>query len=234
MTFESNLPLISCICVTNRRPNLLLKSILLFIKQDYHKKELVITYPVDDESSSHIVDMMSTFIDNLVIVKREANISLGSARNNAVEKCNGQFVCIWDDDDFYPYNRLTEQYSIIRSRNVEACILTKIFLYHQSQHSLYISYPQYWTGSLLCNKDVLIKFPCPDKNQWEFEPLVSGLFFRKKTYLLDNGPFLYTYIFHGDNIMKYTTFLYILNRAEPILDNLIKDHYLYWMNIERT
>jgi len=98
---EQNKPLISCKCITYGRVHFLEEAIESFLKQEYSgKKELIIVndYPKQNLVFNHpeikIYNLDKTFK------------TIGEKENFAVNKCSGNLIAVWDDDDIALPNHL--------------------------------------------------------------------------------------------------------------------------------
>jgi len=96
------LPFISCKCITYGRVALLEEAIESFIKQDYpaDKCELIIVndYPLQE-----------LFYEHPQVKIYNLNITfgiIGNKENYAVERCQGELIAVWDDDDIAMPNHL--------------------------------------------------------------------------------------------------------------------------------
>lgn len=219
MHIESQLPLISCICITENRPEMLFKSILSFAQQTYENKELVISYPKTDEKTRLLVNY---FLENkgisLISLERKENESIGKARNKAIANSNGEYICIWDDDDIFHEVRIAEQYNALLTNNdqFQASVISQIFLYHIFNLTAYVSFPSYWACTLLCKREYILNNLCSDTDQFECKPILNYLNSTNQLISINSSPFLYTYVFHGGNLMQYSSFLYLVNQSFPI------------------
>lgn len=150
-------PLISCICITQDRPSLLLKAIVSFDTQNYPNRELVISYPKQDIETKKLIDSILELSDMRILrIEREENESLGTARNNSIEKCNGDYICLWDDDDWYHGRRLAHQYNtmLVNGQFRDASILTRVMLFDATTQKGYLSFPYLWGGSCYAKKNI--------------------------------------------------------------------------------
>lgn len=95
--------LISLITVTNNRPNFLKMQYENICNQTWTNWEWLI----DDESTE-----LNSFFDNLkddrIHYYKSNNLTVGTRRNNLIEKSNGEIIAIIDDDDYYTKNYLKE------------------------------------------------------------------------------------------------------------------------------
>jgi glycosyltransferase involved in cell wall biosynthesis len=216
-------PLISCICITNNRPLLLQKAIACFVSQNYPNKELVISYPKNDYSSQLVIkEALQNEDGHIVQIERDTEESLGNARNYAIAKCNGDYVCLWDDDDWYHSSRLSYQYNSMQTigQGYQASILSRIILYDSLTKKAYFSFSYTWDGTILCRKEILLQNQYANRNQGEDTHVITFLSGRKLLYQIDDVPFLYIYIYHGQNTWNYAHFEYFINKSE-LLDEEI-------------
>lgn len=197
-------PLITCLCITNRRPRMVLKAIINFENQDYPNKELIVSYPEDDLESTELLNKIQTFTEeNIITISRAEELSLGAARNEAVSHSNGQYICLWDDDDCYHPMRVKYQFNNmqINGQYRDACMITNIILYDTDSDKSYIAFSNHWNGTLLCKTEHLRSVPFLDSNIYEANNLIENLTNRKLLHRIADFPGLYTYINHGQNAL---------------------------------
>lgn len=209
-------PLISCICITDNRPSMLIKAIVAFDKQNYPNKELVISYPNDDMATKELLINITSMSDlNILQLEHDSFNSLGSIRNKAVAHSSGEFICTWDDDDLYFYDRITHQYNNMQSQRkyFQASILTSITLYNATLKQAYVSSPYNWGGSLLCRKDLLFAYPYEDKNMAEDAFLIKSLDQKNFLHKINDAPFLYGFVYHGTNAINYFHYQYFTRKG---------------------
>jgi glycosyltransferase involved in cell wall biosynthesis len=213
-----NYPLISCICITNNRPELLQKAIECFESQNYPNKELVISYPQKDHLTKQVISTQEKSNIRILAIEREDEESLGNARNQAIIKCKGEYVCIWDDDDWYHSSRLSFQFNSMQERGqgFQASILTRILLYDTTTQQVYLSFPYSWEGTILCRKVILLQNQYKNSNIAEDSHVVSFLSSRSMLFKIEHVPYLYIYIYHGNNTWNYKHFESFLSKSELI------------------
>ncbi|WP_316747193.1 glycosyltransferase family 2 protein [Pedobacter gandavensis] len=230
MKIKKNYPLISCICISQNRPQQLLKAIVNFEQQSYPNKELVVSYPRNDLPTKKLLDRILKISHlKIIILSRESNGSLGKKRNQAVAAAHGSYICTWDDDDWYHPERLKQQMSQLQDSITkhQACVLKEIILYNRLNESAYLSAAYNWSGTLLCKKDLVIQFPYQDTNRLEDGPLIEHLESNKLLLPIKGSFYLYVYIYHGTNVIDGVLFSYY-TRNGPQLDhkatlNIIKN-----------
>ena len=207
-------PLISCICITNNRPALLRQAIACFESQNYINKELVISYPSNDDQTRQLVKQYINI--NILIIEREPKETLGSARNHALYKCHGDYVCTWDDDDWHHSSRLSFQFNSLHSvgPGFQASVLERIFLYDYTTHLAYLSFPYHWDGTLLCRKEMLLQNQYGNINKAEDTHVIPFLHKRKMLAMIGESPFLYIYTYHGSNTWPYDHFEMFIKKSQ--------------------
>lgn len=227
-------PLISCICVTKNRPLLLQRAIACFDMQDYPNKELVISYPVNDLVTKSIIDQIEELSEiRMVRLERDETEKLGTSRNNAVLAANGEFVCFWDDDDWYSGDRISQQLMVLKDGPFKASILMHVLMHDSEIKESYYSLYHYFEGTLLCEKEILLQIPCSDLDRKEFGPIVPFLLSRNVLFHIIERPELYVHIYHGNNALGETHFNYFLLKSslihkevnEQVLNMTNLDHY---------
>jgi len=216
---KSSHPLISCICITNNRPLLLKQAIKCFEDQNYVNKELVICYPQNDQHTKALIKQYeSNDAVNIISVERDPEMTLGNARNHAIYKCHGDYVCMWDDDDWHHPSRLSFQFNSMQTvgPGYQASILTRIFLYDFTTHLGYLSFQYHWDGTLFCRKEMLLQNQYANRNKAEDSHVVPFLHHRKMLSYIDESPFLYIYTYHGNNTWPYDHFEYFIKKSHPL------------------
>lgn len=193
-------PLISCICITNNRPLLLQRAIACFERQEYKNKELVLSYPKNDEVTRNVINQIEALSDIAIVrIERPEEDNLGVARNNAIFAANGEFICVWDDDDWYHKDRLHKQYEAIKEGPFKACAIMNILLYDFTTKETFYSSYRHWEGTLLCRKEILTKKLYLEKDKGEDTELLYFLSSNNVLYHLMEAANLYIYIYHGKN-----------------------------------
>ena len=104
MDDTANYPLVSCICPTYDRPKVLEESIQCFLDQDYPNKELIVL--VDNPNCEFILDCHSDQVR--MVQMKERFPDLGTKYDYFKGLVNGEYVAIWEDDDLFGFNRLTD------------------------------------------------------------------------------------------------------------------------------
>ncbi len=211
---------ISCICVTENRPELLAKAIAHYDRQSYSDKELLMVYLAKDSATDEFaksqkqdthIQLVSTDEGWKPVVIRQGDsdhtfikvdtneiLSLGEKRNIALEQADGEYLCIWDDDDWYHKDRLTRQMEFLQFVGKPAVALSSLSLYLSEMDKAYVTNPREegWEGSLLSHRDAIGQYA--DLNTAEDTPVLIRLYRENKLAIMDD-PSLYIYYIHSTN-----------------------------------
>lgn len=195
-------PLISCICITANRPVLLQRSIACFNAQDYPMKELVISYPKNDADTKTLLKRIEKIFNiKMVKIERPEEEKLGIARNNALALANGEFICIWDDDDWFDATRISLQYRVLQNTPFKASILLDVLLYDTIRDKTYLCNDQELIGTLLCEKTMLLQISYLNLENREDIQISQYLTFKNVLFRITEMPHLYIYTYHGNNAL---------------------------------
>lgn len=104
VTLPNKYPLVSCICPTYDRPRVLEESIQCFLDQTYPNKELIIL--VDNPNCEFILDCHSDQVRLVTVPERFSD--LGTKYDYFKQLVKGDYVCIWEDDDLFGFNRIED------------------------------------------------------------------------------------------------------------------------------
>ena len=113
-----NLPFISCLCPTFRRPKLLRNAIECFLSQDYpaDRRELII---VDDDDAYENLEYKTPRGNYRVISHSRAYSSLTEKYNAIAGIAEGEVFAVWEDDDVYlPWHLSSNVECMGRSLNI--------------------------------------------------------------------------------------------------------------------
>lgn len=156
-------PMISCLCVTWGRPALLERSIALFNKQTYSNKQLVVVCRSEDTATLKLLYQTNQKNIKIVPVLNAGQRKLGELRNFSIENSDGEYVCQWDDDDWYHPERINSQYTAIVESGKRGSILSFILMFDVNKKNAYLSTRSTWENSFMCERRILdekgIKFP---------------------------------------------------------------------------
>jgi len=223
---QDNFPLISCLCVTEKRPKLLKRAIDCFNKQTYENKQLVILCKDNDLETSNFLKNIRLTNIKAVIIPSHPEKKLGFIRNLAVKYADGDYICQWDDDDWYHSNRISTQFQILKNEKKQGSVLTRMLLFDEVKNNTYISHRRdYWEGSLMCEKTLFLEKEYDNINRGEDTPLVEYLYNSNKLVQIENAANLYIYVYHENNTWDYNHFeeIYNCSKELPEFSNIIKE-----------
>ncbi len=137
----SGQPLVSCICPTYNRRRFLPYLIHMFETQEWpkDKKELII---LDDSPTSNqdIIDQHKKDL-NIKYIYSSERIHLGEKRNRLNNMANGEYIFCFDDDDYYPPQRLKVGVSRMRSSKKTLSGSSILYTYYTNLNKLVIFGP---------------------------------------------------------------------------------------------
>lgn len=109
-----------------------LKSVL---EQTYKNWELIF---VDNESTDNSKKIFGEFSDKrMKYIFIEKSVNLGSARQIALENCNGEYISFLDTDDLWFPNKLEEQIPYFKDPKVGMVISNTVFFSEHKEKNFY-------------------------------------------------------------------------------------------------
>lgn len=197
---DVSIPLVSCLCVTNNRVAFLERAIHCFLRQTYANKEILIVCLDSDKNTQEYIGkyFSSNPMVKLVCVDDALNYTLGEIRNFSIKSAQGDYICIWDDDDFYHDERIARCVDAIKKSGKEGVVLSNVIIHDAIRDQSYLSITRVWEQTLLFNRCFI-----QDKtsgyarlNRGEDTALLIQLY--NDIYILKD-PVLYIYNFHLTN-----------------------------------
>jgi glycosyltransferase involved in cell wall biosynthesis len=133
-TTENAAPLVTCIMPTCDRHCFLPEAIRYFLRQDYPNLELVIV----DDGNRPVASLLPDD-PRIRFVRLSEKKNVGAKRNIACAAAHGEFIIHWDDDDWYPADRVTRQIAALQTGRAEICGTSTLY-YYDSESSRAWSY----------------------------------------------------------------------------------------------
>jgi len=132
-------PFVSVICPTWERRAFLPYLLYLFQYQDYpaDKRELVI---LDDSAQSNedlIAMMVDARVDNVRYIHSPERLDLGEKRNKLNELAKGEYIVCFDDDDYYPPNKISAQVGEMQRNNALFSGSDTIYIWYSHLDKIY-------------------------------------------------------------------------------------------------
>lgn len=220
---------VTAVMITGRSPTnykLANTSIELFRAQTYHNRTLLI---INDGEALNPKD------NNIKEVCMPKQHSLGMLRNIALDLIDeGQLVCQWDDDDYYPPYRLNQQMTYLAISGKEAVTYAHQTIYSFPTRSAlyYTSDAEYGIEGTIIHRNTKVRYPdCGLGEDTEFIKQFDVA-------VIDNDEIDYVKFFHGDNawheskMMRGITGQYdkwlISDNHKRCVEDIIFKHYNYF------
>lgn len=213
----SSLPLVSCLCLTRNKPHHLARAIACFLGQTYANRELVVIHRSDDTATREVLDRYADHRQILPIaLEKDPQRTLGHLRNISIERCNGEYFCQWDDDDWYHEDRVRLQLEAALDNFQDASVLTHLMLFETTSDAAYLSNMRLWEGTVLCKKAALgtsVRYRALPRMEDSF--FMNALIAEARVYPLV-APQLYIYEIHKSNTWNSDHFDFMLARSQPL------------------
>jgi glycosyltransferase involved in cell wall biosynthesis len=147
------------------------------VNQTYENWEIIFW---DNKSSDNSAEIVKSFNDSRIkYYLSNENLKLGQARNCALEKCNGSYICFLDVDDYWDPEKIKYQiswflkkpdfgflytnYNIVYSNSIKKKILSK----NQPEGYVFSDFLEHYPVNL---QTVMIKRDCLFKLSYFFDP----------------------------------------------------------------
>src|SRR5579883_2710937 len=116
---------VSCVCLTmpSRERTFLPLAVESYQRQTHANRDLVIVCEPDSD-----VDYIATLAPGSVIVRPDAKLTVGAKRNIGNVYASGDYIAVWDDDDYSAPMRLHWQLENLKAHRVEVTALKRVFL----------------------------------------------------------------------------------------------------------
>ena len=189
-------------------------AIAYYRNQTFLSRRLLIVY--EGTTSLSVEDSSAGWSDISFIKLPDTTLTLGARRNYAIERCETEFFCIWDDDDWHHPQRLEVQIQNLLSTGKPSNVLSRVMLFDALQKQMYLSSERYWEGTLLCRRDIFsdnIRYGLVNKG--EDDDLLSKLK-KRELVSLTTAPYLYTYVYHGNNTWDENHFRRLFSAGYPV------------------
>jgi glycosyltransferase involved in cell wall biosynthesis len=212
-------PLISCLCVTNRRVPLLKMSIACFLAQSYPNKEMIIVCQENDLDTVQYIEFLKRADVLLVKVSPPDSLTLGELRNLSLEHSRGEYFCQWDDDDWSHRDRLVIQYQNTTRNLFPATMLMNVLMFDEGRGDAYFSYFRLWDQTILGKRELFSTYKYKPLNKSEDREFSNLLMTESRIYPTVS-PNLYIYVYHGNNTWGSDHFNWLFGFAQKLPDHI--------------
>jgi glycosyltransferase involved in cell wall biosynthesis len=175
---SANLPLISAVIPTQRRPDLVVRAVRSVLAQTYANVEVVV---VVDGPDPITVPMLESLREPAVhVIALTENVGGSEARNIGVREANGSWIALLDDDDEWVPKKLAKQMAILPDTAVHYCLVTCLRLERRpGQPDILAPY-----RTIRAGEDVSEYMFCPQNNRRHTcGPQTSGYLATKDLFL---------------------------------------------------
>jgi glycosyltransferase involved in cell wall biosynthesis len=105
-------PLVSVVIPVYNGARYLNRSVSSALAQTFPSREILV---VDDGSTDATVAIAQEFGDAIRLVRHEKNRGLPAARNTGIQASRGQFIALFDSDDWWEPEKLAEQMKLFKA-----------------------------------------------------------------------------------------------------------------------
>lgn len=136
-------PFVSVVCPTYNRREFLPYLLYIWQYQDYpaDKRELII---LDDSPTSNadLIEMMSDpATPNVRYIHSPERLVLGHKRNRLNALAKGEYILCFDDDDYYPPNKISHQVTQMQSHHALFSGCDQIYIWYSHLDKIYLTHP---------------------------------------------------------------------------------------------
>lgn len=135
-------PFVSVVCPTYNRREFLPYLLYIWQYQDYpaDKRELVI---LDDSPVSN-ADIVAMMVDssqpNVRYIHSDERLALGKKRNMLNDLAKGEYILCFDDDDYYPPNKISYQVAQLQENNAVFSGSDQLYIWYSHLNKIYLTY----------------------------------------------------------------------------------------------
>lgn len=115
------LPLVSVIVPIYNNEEDIKKCVGALLEQSYKNLQIIL---VDDGSTDNTYDICKSFSDKRILLLKKTNGGASSARNYALLKAEGNYVCYVDSDDYLEKNAI-ERLVFVAEENRADCVISE-------------------------------------------------------------------------------------------------------------
>ena len=139
-------PLVSIIMNCHNGEKYLNQSVNSIINQSYKNWELIF---FDNQSKDKTKKILKKFKDKRIkYYKSKVFLNLYEARNKAVAKAKGQYICFCDFDDWWIKNKLLTQVNIVKKTKKINFIYSNIKIYNEKTKKSYLYFKKKPSGKI--------------------------------------------------------------------------------------
>lgn len=135
-------PFVSVVCPTWNRREFLPYLLYIYQYQDYpaDKRELVILDDSEQSNEDLIAMMVEAGLQNVRYIHSKERLALGKKRNMLNELAQGEYIICFDDDDYYPPNKISYQVGEMQRNNALFSGCDRIYIWYSHLDKIYLTH----------------------------------------------------------------------------------------------
>ena len=197
------------------------KAVQCFLDQTYDSKELVIINSGDEKYTKKVIeyiDSVQGFDINDIHLHNVEKKSIGELRNDGLDNCGGEYVIIFDDDDYHHPERIEKQLELCLESNIDGTLLRNFKAVYKNRifpDKVYIcTMLPGLEGTLLFRKG---EVRYPDMDQGEDTGFLERLKEDSYNIMIIDEPYdMYHYNFYGKNTVSKAHFQEMIDDNNPM------------------
>lgn len=136
-------PFVSVVCPTWNRREFLPYLLYMFQYQDYpaDKRQLLILDDSEHSNEDLVAMMVDGGVQNVRYVHSKERLPLGKKRNMLNEMAQGEYIICFDDDDYYPPNKLSYQVGEMQRNKALFSGCDQIYIWYSHLDKIYLTHP---------------------------------------------------------------------------------------------
>lgn len=135
-------PFVSVVCPTWNRREFLPYLLYIFQYQDYpaDKRELIILDDSEHSNEDLIAMMVDGGLQNVRYIHSKERLALGKKRNMLNEMAQGEYIICFDDDDYYPPNKISYQVGEMQRNRALFSGCDQIYIWYSHLDKIYLTH----------------------------------------------------------------------------------------------
>ena len=138
-------PLVSCICITADRADLIRAAISSYLSQDWERKELIVL----DDGEKDVRDLCES-LPHTTYIRLATRQKIAVKRNLACEAAAGEVLIHWDDDDWSAASRIADQVARLETHGKAVSGYHSLLFWDGARGFKYHGAENYSLGTALC------------------------------------------------------------------------------------
>lgn len=132
-------PFVSVICPTWNRREFLPYLLYIYQYQDYpaDKRELIIVDDSPDSNEDLIEMLVDRSLHNVRYIHSDKKLILGEKRNLLNRLAKGKYIICFDDDDYYPQDKISWQVAKMQNSNATFSGCDQIYIWYSHLNKIY-------------------------------------------------------------------------------------------------